>query len=778
MFRMGDGKPLTGAKVGDNVRIAVKVSGDVLFRENGLRIQLQPVDGRGTYKGESYTAGQVAPFTKTKTFTAAQVIASTADSLRHTWNITEGFFEYKTDDFVDFIGPRGTKFQADNTTGRINVQILDQAGNASAASTGNGKRVEFPADSRSPGVSILYPSADPDSIYEHTHPLRFTGRVLDITEGQNVDAHLNPLAILVDEDLTKLQVFAVGADTLDLVFSSSDVGDSTVVYDTQDLSSPKKDGEAGTDDDKHPGTDYVPSSENVAGTEIELAVLATDNLGNVSKTTISGVTHDAARPVLTDWFPKNRLLEEDQINDATPPIFTLSEDVDSIAVSYSPAGGAAVVKQRGGVTTKGEDSFDFTGALTQDASYTMTIFVRDLAGNVFITPADSSQNMRFNASFDNPVATRFVFPSKMDSVIAGQASMLEIQAEDYDAGSDTKRNALTYKNAARISAWDTDGGAAGSVWFEGTGVTDDADNPDGMAMLSATDWRIGKRTVNVKSNKAVGFVKILVEHIDSGMGDTAVIGFDSAIDSLYVGAADFAGFEITAWEDDVEGAAQEIWGDYTLRVVPTDRHGNPSVRAFKADYDSLDVLDTRVGNDERGAFEYKNGIDVEIIGVPAIEDFALLILSIGKDGETYDLVAPDNRRSQTVQVRVVDGSLMDGDTRSQNIRSTVKFAISAPLSPELTLWVPGSDVDEAGNDVTIPADTGTITVTVRAEGFNEGDMVTFTRNGTAMDPVEADADGNAPLMITATVASTTTVSASSGQYSTDELTITFVEAPF
>ena len=276
-----------------------------------------------------------------------------------------------------------------------------------------------------------------------------------------------------------------------------------------------------------------------------------------------------------------------------------------------------------------------------------------------ITPADSSSGMRFNAEFDNPIATRHTFDDAgMDSVIAGQANMLTIQAEDYDAGSDTARNALTYKNMARISAWDTDGGAAESVWFEGTGVTDDADNPDGEAMLSAADWRIGKRTVTVKSNKATGFIKIMVEHLDSGMGDTAVVGFASAIDSLYVGAADFAGFDITAWEEGVEGAAQEIWGDYTLRVVPVDRHGNPSVRAFKADpksaADSLDVLDTRVGGDSElgvGAFEYKNGIDVEIIGVPAIEDFALLILSIGKDGETYDLVAPDNRRSQTVQVR-------------------------------------------------------------------------------------------------------------------------------
>ena len=37
---------------------------------------------------------------------------------------------------------------------------------------------------------------------------------------------------------------------------------------------------------------YVPSSANIAGTEIELAVLVTDVLGNTTKATMSGVTHD------------------------------------------------------------------------------------------------------------------------------------------------------------------------------------------------------------------------------------------------------------------------------------------------------------------------------------------------------------------------------------------------------------------------------------------------------------------------------------------------------
>ena len=97
------------------------------------------------------------------------------------------------------------------------------------------------------------------------------------------------------------------------------------------------------------------------------------------------------------------------------------------------------------------------------------------------------------------------------------------------------------------------------------------------------------------------------------------------------------------------------------------------------------------------------------------------------------------------------------------------------MTPTLSVWdSEGNDV--TGQDVVIPAD-GDATVTVAAEGYNAGDMVTFTRNGTAMEPVAANDDGVAKLDITASVASTTTVSATDGRYSTDALTITFVDTP-
>ncbi len=791
-----DGEPVTAVKVGDEVRVAVAVSGNVLFRDSGIRVQIQPQDGTGSYRGKTYTAAQVAPFTKTVNFSASQVIAAASDSLRTSWKITEGFFEHKTDDFVDFIGSRGTRFQPDNATGRVLVQVKDQAANYSGA-----RITTFAADSRSPKVSILYPSADPDSLFDHTHPMRFSGATFSTVEGRNVDKHLNPLVISVDEALSSLQVFAVGADTLTianyrdgLVGMSGDPGKvDSIEVDTSPLSSTKKDGEG--DDDKYPDTAFVPSSANVAGTEITLAILATDTRGNTTKTTMSGVTHDAAKPMLSDWFPKNSLLPDGQINDATRhPVFELPEAVDSIAVTFAASGGATIVEERAGVTAKGETQVVFSKALTDEESYTMTIFTRDLAGNVSITPQDESENMRFNAQFDNPRANQFSITNMTavtatnetaaDSVIAGQAIVLEVQAIDHDASSDTKRDALTYKNVdengntaaeVRISAWDANGGVAGSVWFEGTGVMDDAE-PDGMATLDAAGWLLGKRDVTAKSNKATGLIKILIEHRNAGTGSTTVAEFNGDIDSLYVGAADFNKFMITAEKGGEKVESVDTGDKFTLRVVPVDRHYNPSVRAFKSDpasaEDSLAVLDTRAKDN---AYDYKDGFAITIRSSPTLKGLPAFEWQLDPEGWPFTVTAPDEAGDVSIQVRIDNTTLNSDDKRSQNTRTGASVTIVMPLTPELTLWVPGMDTDQAGNNVEIPADPGTITVTVAAEGYNAGSMVTFTKNGTAMDPVAANDDGTATLDITMAEAGTVTVSATDGRYPADELAITFVQ---
>ena len=123
------------------------------------------------------------------------------------------------------------------------------------------------------------------------------------------------------------------------------------------------------------------------------------------------------------------------------------------------------------------------------------------------------------------------------------------------------------------------------------------------AMLDAAAWKLGKRPVFVLSNKAIGPTKILVQNLMDGEDGTTVATFEGAVDSLVVGAADFVGFEITAEEDGNDVSERGVTGDFDLLVVPVDRYGNASVRAYTgptgklAEEDSLAILDTRVGDD-------------------------------------------------------------------------------------------------------------------------------------------------------------------------------------
>ena len=74
-----------------------------------------------------------------------------------------------------------------------------------------------------------------------------------------------------------------------------------------------------------------------------------------------------------------------------------------------------------------------------------------------MTDADDAADMVFDETFVNPMANAYrVEYAETDSVIAGQVNDITIQAYD-DGGTadddEDDKNALTYKNAAKISAW-------------------------------------------------------------------------------------------------------------------------------------------------------------------------------------------------------------------------------------------------------------------------------------------------------------------------------------
>ena len=370
-------------------------------------------------------------------------------------------------------------------------------------------------------------------------------------------------------------------------------------------------------------------------------------------------------------------------------------------------------------------------------------------------------------------------------MIAGQVNDITIQAYD-DGGTaaddEDDKNALTYKNAAMIRALDmASDNVASSVRYVETETNGVTDNGDGTAMLDSDGWKLGQRTVQVMSNTAIDLTRLVVQHMEAGQGGTQMATFEGAVDSFYVGAADFAGFMITAHEPDVDGldvSELGITGKFDLKVVPVDNYNNPSVRAYRGDTgkkseaDSLTILDTRVGEDDTG-IEYEDGIDVTFVSIPTLEELnPLFIFPIPEAGQVFPILLPEGRRSLTVQVKIEDDNLHDDDMRSSELSPTTKiFSIVAALTPMLTLKDSDDNVLDPEAEHTIPADPGNIMVTVTAEGYKAGSMVTI--NG---EEVTADSEGNASRMLDITEAGDVMVSATDGRYSVEE-TWTFVAAP-
>ena len=775
------------------IKVAVGISSRTRFiRDGGMEIKIATVK-------QSDVSGNAKAATLLKMpFDQNAISAAVGDSLRAEFTLTKIQTQAQnnghTRDGVE-IKKNSTKFEPDFVDIDVSVSTIDQANNASTA-----VKRSLTGDTRAPGISVLYPADNG----------RFTGANRDT----DFDKFLNPLQLRVDEPLDSLFVYADGTETADDVTAENfietaaillwkpdggrirelsrvikaagpttvAVGD-TVTYNTTGLKWKK-----GNNDLDATGQ---------GGTKIDLKIVAVDKVGNRTVETLNDVFHDQKVPSFKEFFPRRGLLADDnfQINDETRhPVITLKEAVDSIAVTYDPSPtGTNIVEERSGNLT-GEQTVLIDEPFVDGRTYSLTIFARDLAGNSYKTPAADAANLKFNAGFANPKANMFVVknvsPAESDSVVAGQAFYLEIQAVDNNGtpdNMDDDRKALTYKNKdadgntaseVRISAWDADG-AAKSVFFHGKGVTDN-DETDGMATLNADVWALGKRTVYAKSKKPVDDLKILVEHRNAGMGGTSVAAFDGAIEDLTVDAADFRKFKIVAVEDGVERAAGEaVWGDFTLKVIPVDNFGNPSVKAYKADprkgknqgignaasvaaaTDSLNVLDTRLKDN---AHNHKNGIRVSIGTTATLPGIPSNLTSwlVPAAGASFPTTAPENISAVQVQVSVLN-SFIPNDMRSQNIVSDATITIQEPVDLSITLWVPGMDTDQAGETVTIPAG-GEVMVTARAEGLNEGDMVTFNVDGEETEAT-ADADGYAGQPITLTGSGTVSVTATSGQYS-------------
>ncbi len=741
-----------------------------------------------------------------KTFQALDVIGATSqgDPLTDEFTVSANQFKRKAnvaahpdDDFKK----NGT-YEDDNVIVQIRAVIKDRAGNV-----GNQTTVSAPfiLDSRPPIVTIKYPKPSA------TDSARFTAGVTQNYEflGDDlVPQALKPLKFSADETTTTEWVL-IGTDTLVVKTGSAEEsvgrildGDLLVGYDLTEASGPplKNPKTAADKENKHPAVDAA-----VGGSDVALQVVVKDLVGNKGTGTPDGqAIFDSKAPGVMDLFPNNDALADYDNKIGGPeqtqhPIFSITEKADSILVRFegdrrlSVAGTVAQLSQ---VNENIRISFLGDDALVDGESYDLQVYVRDLAHNVGLSDSDSKAEgaqpeigLTFVNDLDNPDAGGFEIVSevrdntlakgkqgaadyaKTDSVVAGQALRLTIIAIDtmLTRQSGETRPAITYnKDGVKVVAMGSDG----PVSYWGSGVTD---NGDGSATLDGAGWAIGTRKIFVASN-AAGTLSFTVKDMTA----KGVLNFMGTKEGVVVDAADFAKIVLTAWEADVDGPATQVWGDFDLRMVPTDRFGNASLKTFFGETpatgkaDSLNILDTRLKNDGNTAQEYSDGVDIQLQATPPLEGLLSEVWGVSSIGHSLTVTAPD-RSSVTIQARVRSSSLDDGDTRSENNRGSLTLTIGQPLEISITLWVPGAEGDQAGNDVTIPAG-GSVTVTARAEGLNEDDMVTFTVDGEAQDAVAADADGNAGQPIELSGSGTVSVTATSGQYSAS-LDVVYEEAP-
>ena len=678
-------------------------------------------------------------------------------------------------------------YEDDEVVVRIRAQVKDRAGNA-----GNQAALSpaFVLDSRLPKVEITYPKPS------GTDSTRFTAATTqDYTflDGGGGVADLKPLNFKVDEK-TMAAYVVINEDTLTVAHDEdAPLAEVSGGYDLTPeggyvLKNPDEndDGEAQND---HPVED-----SKQGGKAVKLQAVVKDRVGNTGVGTPDGgdAIFDAVAPEVTIVFPTNDILEslgnkiggDDNTQD---PIFTVNEATDSIVVRYVSSertvnsilpDGSSKVDENIQAEFMGDD------ALVEDEAYDLQIYVRDLAGHIGISDSDpdtdgaqAEQDLIFESGFMNPQASEFKIVTqvrnsatedtdmgfaKVDSVLAGQAMRLDITA--MDATQD--KAAVAYRTSGvKVVAMDSNGDPVSSVSFWGDGVDD---NEDGTATLNGPGWAIGKRMVSLMAEKAGDYTVAVKELDDAGVAQ--VMGTADIV----VDAAEFSDFNITILENNVE--VKDIRGAFQLSVMPTDKFGNVSVKAYKtaAIGDSLDLLDSRVA--KKGVL-YDNGIRVTIESFPVISAVPTIPIRVVEGGRKFTIAEPPAADEIEFYIAVVDRNLDADDTRSEGVNASAIFAIKSALMPELTLWVPNVDGDQAGNDVTIPKDADDITVTVNAEDYEAGSMVTFTKDGTAMDAEAANDDGTASLMITMSEAGDVTVSATDGRYETGDLTITFVVEP-
>lgn len=590
---------------------------------------------------------------------------------------------------------------ADNRRVRVEAYFVDPAGNlggdsmdaqtASPVSAGHGLAgvfdpdgLEWIADATRPRIAIVHPH--PDSMDDRisaavTQTLSGYIPLPGEAQGVQTNRRLNPLEFKLSEVPDSIRIthgdstHGIGSGAIDDA-GAPDEGMAPTGSDfTAVLGLPWKYGKAG-------------------GERADLTIEVWDSLGNMSSTELKGVWYDEKAPVIGELFPSAAAAPRDVDNGGEPtinlatrdPVFTIDEALDSLSVRYVETGGGAAVVQPFG---PGNHRLETTGVLVNwpvddtrfldRTRYDLQILAIDLAGNASVTDGGT---LTFTRGFLNPNADVFkvaAAPDQADSVVAGQEFSMRITALDTSLtrNEETDVPAVTYHRIgtlAVIVSGDQARALAG-VSFSGAGVSDAPDYTlpadlagAGMvakaAVLDGDGWNAGRRDVSFTSTKPLRNVTVMAE---AGFSDP-VTGNDSLatagwLDGLvHVSVSEMSRFVVTAIEgSDATGA---VSGAFTVRVVPADEFGNPSMKIDptpeSATYESVAV-----------AFASSNAA----VTVP----FGRQEVSAG--GADFGAVAAALEGSATIAVRTVSRDLVTG-TGGDAVTGALTGSVTVSFAPE------------------------------------------------------------------------------------------------
>ena len=600
---------------------------------------------------------------------------------------------------------------ADNRRVRVEAYLVDAAGNlggdamdaptASPVSAGHGlpdvfdpNGVTWIADATPPRIEIVHPHPDSmeDRISAAVSQTLSGFRPLPSEAGApQAGRWLKPLAFWLSEVPDSIRI--THGD------SAHGVGSGAV----DDPATPGVNEDMAPTGDDSTATIGLPWKYGVAGgVRNDLKIEVWDSLGNASSMTLAGVWYDERAPVISSLFPSEANAPRDRDNNdertinlaSKDPVFAIDEALASLSVRYVETGGATGVAQRFGpgdprLETIGELAiWPVDNAWFYDRNrYRLQILAVDLAGNASLTDGGA---FTFSRGFLNPNADAFMLsalPDQEAAVVAGRDYAIRIAVVD------TKLTrvegaavlAATYHapSALAVVVSGEQASALEGVSFGGSGVSPASAFllPDDLAaaamvaraaILDGRGWRAGRRDVAVRSMRPIaGAIVMAAEHaLDPATGARSLRIHGRLDATLNVDAAELSKFAVAALEDGVPVGA--VTGAFTVRVLPTDAFGNPSMK-----------IDNAAGSDAYESVAVRFSSSHAAVKVPTGRQ------TVPAGGAEFVALAADVHGSATITVRTVARDLVTG-TGDSAVTGALLGSATVDFAPEGGAGLPPS----------------------------------------------------------------------------------------